>query len=80
MAKSNSTAAPINPLIDTNTPRGTLDNVKGVIWFLEYTVPGLLSNGSTEDVTHGLTMILQCAEQAMDHACEALQPKGVKHA
>ena len=79
MAKSNSTVATINPLIDEDNPLDTLNNVKGVIWFLDFTVPSLLSNGSNDDATHGAAMILECAAQAIDHATQAVQPKGVKH-
>lgn len=80
MAKDDSTVVTINPLIDEENPLETLDNVKGVIWFLDFTVPGLIGNGGSQSATHGLSMILECAAQALDHASQAMQSKGVKHA
>lgn len=68
-----------NPLIDDD-PLETLGNVKGVIWFLTFSAPGLITNGSSDSATHGLTMILECAAQALDHAKQAMQSKEVEHA
>lgn len=80
MADANSTVTTVNPLIDEESPIETLGNVKGVIWFLDFTVPSLIGNGSSESATHGLAMILECAAQALDHATQAMQSKEVKHA
>lgn len=80
MAKKDSTAASANPMIGEDNPLDTLENVKGVIWFLDFALPGVLNNnGGNENTTHGLEIILQCAEQAMDHAIDALNPKAVRH-
>ena len=66
-------------LIDDD-PLNTLNNVKGVIWFLDFTAGELARSGSNRDATHGLSMILECAAQAVDHVAQAMQGKGVKHA
>lgn len=75
MAKSNSTVAPINPLIVEDDPLETLENVKGSIEFL-MTAAGSLSEG---DETRGLTLALQGAADALDHARQELTPKAVNH-
>jgi hypothetical protein len=72
-------AAPINPLIDEYNPLDTLSNVKGVMTFLSFAVPNLIREGSNDEATNGLTIILECATQAIDHATRALQPKGVRN-
>jgi hypothetical protein len=72
------TVAPINPLIDKDDPLDTLKNVKGVIWFLDLTIPYLIQTGSNDDATHGLAMILEGAAQALDHATLAVETRGVQ--
>lgn len=70
----------VSPLIDEGDPLQTLSNVRGVIEFLSFTAGDLVDGGSNEDSTHGLTMILDCAAHAIDHATQELQPKAVNHA
>lgn len=72
------TVASSNPMIDKANPLDTLENVKGVIWFLDFTLPGLFDNGSNNDATRGLAMILECAAQALDHATQAIHSEGVQ--
>ena len=79
MAKSNSTAATSNPLIDEDDPLQTLSNVEGVVWFVALTATDLAENGSNEQATHGFVMIMECAACALSNATQALQPKAVNH-
>ena len=69
----------VNPLIDED-PIETLDNARGVITFLSFTAGDLADGGSNDDSTRGLTMILDCAAQAVDQATRELESKGVNHA
>ena len=79
MAKSNSTAALKNPLIDENNPLDTLSNVEGVIWFMTLTATDLAEDGTNEQATHGFAMIMECAACALSNAKQALQAKAVQH-
>lgn len=68
----------VNPLINED-PIETLENARGVITFLSFTAGDLADNGSNEDSTRGLTMILDCAAQAIEYATQELLPKAVNH-
>jgi hypothetical protein len=78
LAKRKSTAAPINPLIDENNPLETLHRVHGVMTFLSFAAPNLIRGGSNDEATKGLTIILECATQAIDHATQTLKSKAAK--
>lgn len=80
MAKSDSTVAPVNPLIDQSNPFETLHHVRGVMTFINFTAPELIQSGSNDQATHGLSMVMECAGQALDHAMQTLaQTKGAHH-
>lgn len=74
-----SIASTVSPLIAVDDPMQTLAHVKGVLWFLTLTASDLAENGSNDDATHGLTMILECAAHAVDHATLAMEAKAVHH-
>jgi hypothetical protein len=80
MDNTNSTVAPVNPMVEEENPFETLHHVRSVMTFIRFTVPGLISNGSNDQATHGLAMVLECAGQALDHAMLKLaQTEGAHH-
>jgi hypothetical protein len=68
----------VNPLIDEDSIE-TLENARGVITFPSFTAGHLADGGSNGESTRGLTMILDCAAQAVDHATRELESKVVNH-